>query len=262
MAQPSLDALITQLDSPRSAERNAAVRALGQVGAQRDDPDARTRIVEALARALDDDSKYVRLEAAFALRRLGVRLEDDELRQLATATLRARLGDQAGHWRHPDVTVAAVARAALRQIEAPAAAARVAAPAPKARRRTVFLSYAHGDGGDLAARLEADLRASGFRVWWDQGIRPGDDWEQAIRQAVDQADALVVVFTPKAAGSRYVRAEWHYALDQRGIAVIPLLAPGFDPADLPLVLRIIQWVDARQDYESALAALIGALQGA
>lgn len=124
----------------------------------------------------------------------------------------------------------------------------------------IFISYAHEDGSGLAKMIDQDLRQRFFNTWWDNGIEPGADWEAAIRSAIDQSDALVVIMTQAAQESRYVRSEWRYALDERRIPVIPVIAHGFDPARLPLVLREIQWIDARADYEQAMTALAAALQ--
>jgi molecular chaperone DnaK len=124
---------------------------------------------------------------------------------------------------------------------------------------TIFISYAHQDGVGLARRLVADLRAHGFETWWDDGIQPGSEWEKTIREAIDRSDAMVVLFTEAATYSSYLDAEWHYAHDVRKIPVIPVLAPGFDDDNLPLVLRRIQWADIRADYDFALSRLVIAL---
>jgi molecular chaperone DnaK len=125
---------------------------------------------------------------------------------------------------------------------------------------TVFIAYAHKDGSHLAGRLEGDLRARGFNTWWDDGIPPGAEWEKTIHGAIDQSDAMVVLFTEAAPDSSYLNAEWHYAHDVRKILVIPMLAAGFDEQRLPLILQRIQWTDARVDYKAAVARLVDALQ--
>jgi len=127
---------------------------------------------------------------------------------------------------------------------------------------TIFISYAHSDGTDLAKRLEADLRANGFNTWWDDGIVPGEEWMDAIQEAIDQSSAMVVVFTEAAVNSLYVKNEWRYAREGRNITIIPVLAPGFDERRRPFALYGIQWVDARADYADALPRLIKALRKA
>lgn len=55
----------------------------------------------------------------------------------------------------------------------------------------VFLSYCHDNARD-AERLRKDLVAAGETVWWDQDILPGQDWKQAIRQAMKDSYAVVL----------------------------------------------------------------------
>ena len=70
----------------------------------------------------------------------------------------------------------------------------------------VFLSYAREDtarAGPLAQALEA----FGHSVWWDQNITGGEQFAHAIEQALNDADAVVVVWTDAACRSPWVRDE-------------------------------------------------------
>lgn len=75
----------------------------------------------------------------------------------------------------------------------------------------VFLSYARAD----AVRAEAVARAlsaEGLRVWWDQRIPAGVQWEDYIPEKLHAAGAVVVLWSQQAVGSRYVREEARMAV--------------------------------------------------
>lgn len=125
---------------------------------------------------------------------------------------------------------------------------------------TIFVAYAAADGGSIAQEVITHLEAHQFMGWWNKNIPPGSDWDDAIIDAINQADAMILVMTNGARSSRYVRAEWRYALDEQKMPVIPLIMPGFEPSQLPLALREIQWIDARVNFDAALTKLVEALR--
>jgi adenylate cyclase len=70
----------------------------------------------------------------------------------------------------------------------------------------IFLSYARPDA-DTARRFAEAFQASGFSVWWDDALRSGDTFDEAIERALREAKAVVVLWSPSAVASRWVRAE-------------------------------------------------------
>ena len=54
----------------------------------------------------------------------------------------------------------------------------------------LFVSYAHRDGADVLPALEA-LADAGYRVWYDEGIRAGEDWSASIGNALEKASQVV-----------------------------------------------------------------------
>ncbi len=122
----------------------------------------------------------------------------------------------------------------------------------------VFLCYAHADAA-FAARLSADLQASGLTCWTDQrGLKPGTaDWEQTVRDAIRACQAIVLVASRDSRQSRYVKAELSVAeMYQR--PVYPLWAAGEEWIDcIPLGLSAMQYTDARGAlYNAALTAVV------
>ncbi len=128
---------------------------------------------------------------------------------------------------------------------------------------SVFISYSREDSA-FVDRLEADLRARGFRTWVDRRrLEGGQDWQAEIDRAIDQHDVMVLVLTPDSTESSAVAHELEYA-NRRRMRVIPLLQKncqphfkGADGHDLPLP---VQWIQKfLNDYALGLTELLGAL---
>lgn len=104
--------------------------------------------------------------------------------------------------------------------------------------RTVFLSYSHRNQR-LATRLEAELEARNVHVYRDAtSLQPGEDWESALRRAVRSADCVMVLVSPAAAASDWVRREVNWAkaeLEAGGLVecIVPLLLPSGGWDDFP-----------------------------
>lgn len=87
-----------------------------------------------------------------------------------------------------------------------------------------FLSYSR-EQQPYARELAAYLRARGVGVWLDDELVSGDRWEQVIKERIDGCAAFVVVMTPDAEESAWVRRELARAQD-RGKPVFPVLLEG------------------------------------
>lgn len=88
------------------------------------------------------------------------------------------------------------------------------------------------------APLVAALEATGWSVWWDPAISPGEEFDSLISRELEDARALVVVWTPKSVESRWVRGEARDGAD-RG-ALVPVR---FDNARLPIDFRAVHTTD-------------------
>lgn len=102
----------------------------------------------------------------------------------------------------------------------------------------VFVSYSRQDSA-FVETLREQLTASGFEVWTDSVVRPGNDWRQEIDDAIRQAFVMLVIVTPASKSSEYVTYEWAFALGL-GVRVIPLIV---EPAELHSRLQFLQHID-------------------
>jgi len=74
--------------------------------------------------------------------------------------------------------------------------------------RLVFVSYAHGGAGSKCLELcERALEATqtGYKIWSDKQIQSGQNWQQMIESALDQASAAVLFVDWAFVNSDYVR---------------------------------------------------------
>jgi adenylate cyclase len=101
----------------------------------------------------------------------------------------------------------------------------------------VFVSYARSDKARVAP-LVAAIEAQGWSVWWDPAIEAGQQFDDQIDTQLQEALAVVVVWTPSSVSSRWVRGEARDAAE-RGI----LVPVRFEDARLPIDARAIQTTD-------------------
>ena len=122
----------------------------------------------------------------------------------------------------------------------------------------VFLSYSRADA-DTMRRLRDHLQASGLTVWNDESLEPGTpDWEAAIEREIRNANSLVLVLSPDAAASRWVRAEIALA-GTFDVPVFPFWVRGTEQEVAVLGLVRTQRIDARTDFDDAARQLAAAL---
>lgn len=70
----------------------------------------------------------------------------------------------------------------------------------------VFISYSHMDKS-IAYRVISEMQALGFRVWYDQGMVGGQDWQDVVANKIAACGAFLVLMSPDANASRPVKKE-------------------------------------------------------
>ena len=74
----------------------------------------------------------------------------------------------------------------------------------------VFISYARADQA-VARRIAKGLQAAGFDVWWDADLPAHRAYSEVIERNLEDAKAVVVLWSKTAAQSQWVRAEADFA---------------------------------------------------
>ena len=123
----------------------------------------------------------------------------------------------------------------------------------------VFLSY---DREDLprARSLALALEKAGHSVWWDRHIKGGAQYSNEIEQALNRAEAVVVLWSRNSINSAWVRDEAAAARDAGRLVPARL-----DPSEPPLGFRQYHTIDLSRWKSGGrvprLAELLSAIEG-
>lgn len=94
----------------------------------------------------------------------------------------------------------------------------------------IVLSYASVDR-ELTSRLAAFLEARGHDVWWDTDLIGGDSYRSVIDRKLDEADVVIVIWTPASVRSEWVIAEADHA--ERQSKLLPVRQGSLLPWQIP-----------------------------
>jgi hypothetical protein len=78
----------------------------------------------------------------------------------------------------------------------------------------IFLSYSRVDQA-IAQRFAEAFQQEGFSVWWDVVLKAGEAYDEVTEKALNDAKAVVVLWSKNSVGSRWVRAEATQANENR-----------------------------------------------
>jgi hypothetical protein len=125
----------------------------------------------------------------------------------------------------------------------------------------IFIAHSADDEA-VARRLTHHLRSRGFDPWLDrERLMPGIRWREAIREAIEVSDAVVVLISAGVAERRgFIQQEIKYAMEMAErrpagqIFIVPVL---IDDSELPPQLRDLHAVRLHEKAgaDSLLAAL-------
>jgi hypothetical protein len=108
-----------------------------------------------------------------------------------------------------------------------------------AKARKIFVSHARRDAM-LAAQIVKALKDRGLDTLDAASLSPGDNWRQAVRDAVKRSSALVVVLaSPEAGTNAWLGYEVGMA-EALGIPVLVVVSRNFPGSSMPSDLRDIQ----------------------
>lgn len=99
---------------------------------------------------------------------------------------------------------------------------------------SAFVSYASQDRHRVAMIIQGMKKARpDLDIFFDvESLRSGDDWENALWTEIDKRDILFLCWSHFAKESKWVDAEWRYALSNKGVDCIepvPIESPDVCP---------------------------------
>jgi hypothetical protein len=124
--------------------------------------------------------------------------------------------------------------------------------------REVFLSHASQDQG-MAGQIAAVLREHGVPVWFSQTHLLGAQrWHDEIGKALLRCDWFLVLLSPDAVKSTWVKRELVYALRSSHFdgRILPIVARACEFDQLSWTLKDFQAVDFTQDFATGCQFLL------
>ena len=127
--------------------------------------------------------------------------------------------------------------AAMKQIIAPKESQKrepeVCPKAYEGNQSFVFVSYAHKDKEEVYSIIN-ELQHAGIRVWYDNGVRAGEEWPDEIGEHLVRSALAIVMLSANSINSKYVRREINLA-DNESIKILPIV---LDNSRLPKGIQL------------------------
>jgi hypothetical protein len=126
---------------------------------------------------------------------------------------------------------------------------------------SIFISHNTLDAPFVNPLVDA-LKRRGIRVWKaPESIRPGEDWVDAIERGLSTSSHVVLVISPGAVDSEWVKLEMNTAirLEREGkIEIIPL---SYEPCETPLLWGNYQSITCKErGIDTIMSDLLGRLE--
>jgi len=127
----------------------------------------------------------------------------------------------------------------------------------------IFISYSRRDQ-EFVTRLASDLDKRVAGVWFDQSdIQVGQQWHDEIMDGIRQCKAFILVLSPDAAESRYVREEVNKALELSKPIIPILYRPGKWSGEFEALVKDVQTLDLRsgsygENFQKLVDGLVAA----
>ena len=122
----------------------------------------------------------------------------------------------------------------------------------------IFLSHATPDR-QTAARIAKMLAEHGLKVWFSRtNLRGAQQWHDEIGRALARCNWFLLLLSPDAVRSEWVKRELLYALDDRRYRnhILPVLVRTCQPRRLSFTLGGFQTIDLRRRYDVGCAELL------
>lgn len=76
----------------------------------------------------------------------------------------------------------------------------------------IFVSYSHRNKDD-AMEIVNQLQSNCYRVWYDEGVDPGSEWDKNIASHVENCGFFIALLSQKYLSSSNCKDELNYARD-------------------------------------------------
>jgi hypothetical protein len=117
----------------------------------------------------------------------------------------------------------------------------------------LFASYSHKNMREVFGiiRKISDGRC---RVWYDEGIEPGNEWPEEVGRALTACRLFIVFMSPEAIESRNVRNEINMATSENKAIMVVFLQPTGLSEGMKLQLGTVQFLNRYEMTETEFNA--------
>ncbi|MBR2389211.1 MAG: toll/interleukin-1 receptor domain-containing protein [Mogibacterium sp.] len=123
----------------------------------------------------------------------------------------------------------------------------------------IFASYSHRDM-EKVFKIIKGFQKRGYRIWFDEGIDPGTEWDEYIAEHIDKSHYMIAFLSENYFGSSNCRDELAFARDEDKPLLLIYIAADELPKGMQLRLNRLQAVhwysydDQDMFYEKAMSA--------
>ena len=121
----------------------------------------------------------------------------------------------------------------------------------------LFISYSHTDN-DVIGEITQMLDENGCRYWYDMGLHSGNDWNEVVASKLRDSAACLLLLSPTAASSKYVKNELTL-VENMEIPLHPVLIKDYVgasirdlPTDIAMTIARIQMVSMECNYRKKI----------
>ncbi|MCU0511569.1 MAG: toll/interleukin-1 receptor domain-containing protein [Anaerolineae bacterium] len=90
----------------------------------------------------------------------------------------------------------------------------------------IFISYKRSESSAFALLINRELKTAGLQPFLDMALTPGENWEDGLRQRIQQSEYLVVLLGQQTLTSQVTLKELVWAAEA-GVVIIPVWHNGF-----------------------------------
>jgi hypothetical protein len=125
----------------------------------------------------------------------------------------------------------------------------------------VFVSHSTSDRSWVEKEVIAFLEREGILTWYStSAISTASQWEREILRGLESCDWFMLVVSPRAAKSEWVKDELFWAIDHRPTRIVPVIMERCDLYKFHIRLPRIQHADFTVDAKAAKQRIIETLR--
>ena len=123
---------------------------------------------------------------------------------------------------------------------------------------TVFVSHSTQDRKWVEKEIVALLSSNGIKPWYSKAsISTASQWEREILHGLQSCDWFLLVVSPRAAKSEWIKDELNWAMYNRPTRIVPVIMENCNLWDFHIRLPRIQNIDFTHDVGNTKKALVG-----